>query len=273
MKKVISSILCILFIIIIQSQTVFAENNKKAYLVLPDGWQKAYAYIYNDSSSEEFKENNSWPGIEMDKDSEGIYYISIPDDYLAPKIIFNDGNDNKYPMDTQEGVSAPGLDINTSMILIDEKWMSYSDYKSVNDKSDAEVTNEKEENNSLCITSFNADKSKGNINEKVMFTVDVQGGSNNYQYYYYVDGDLIEDSAENKFKYSFKKTGEYEIKVKVIDNNNGNTRYKIINNYIIEATSEDGTYKLVVLLVVMVFIFGILYILIKRIRLKKYISK
>lgn len=272
MKKVISSILCILFMIIIQSKNVFAENDKKAYLILPDGWQKAYAYIYNDASSGEFKENNSWPGVEMDKNSEGIYYINIPNDYSVPKIIFSDGNDNKYPKDTQEGVSEPGLDITDSMILVDQKWISYSDYEEQNNKKDNEEIDEKEEDNNLCITSFNANKPKGKLNEKVIYSVDVQGGSDNYQYYYYVDGDLIENSAENKFEYSFNKDGEYEIKVKVIDNDNGNTRYKIINNYLVEDNNESGNYNVILILVAMVIIAGFLYILIKRVKQNKFIS-
>ena len=46
-----------------------------------------YAYVYDD----DINENDSWPGIEMEKESDGKYSYTFVNDWNNPYIIFNDG--------------------------------------------------------------------------------------------------------------------------------------------------------------------------------------
>ena len=46
-----------------------------------------YAYVYDD----DINENDSWPGIEMKKESDGKYSYTFVNDWNNPYIIFNDG--------------------------------------------------------------------------------------------------------------------------------------------------------------------------------------
>lgn len=83
-------------------EITFRENYEvkegtKVYFEKPDDWNdEVYAYVYN---YDEF-ENRWWPGIEMEKESDGRYSYTLEEDWQSPLIIFNDGDDegcSQYP--------------------------------------------------------------------------------------------------------------------------------------------------------------------------------
>ncbi len=64
------------------------EKGTKVYFEKPDSWaDEIYAYVYD---VDEF-ENDSWPGVEMTKESDGTYSYTFDRDWDTPYIIFNDG--------------------------------------------------------------------------------------------------------------------------------------------------------------------------------------
>lgn len=61
----------------------------KVYFEKPDDWDDdIHAYVYD---SNEY-ENRMWPGVEMEKTSDGKYCYTFDDDWDSPYIIFNDGD-------------------------------------------------------------------------------------------------------------------------------------------------------------------------------------
>ena len=75
------------------------SSGTKVYFEKPDSWgDQIFAYVYND----ELYENETWPGIEMTKESDGKYSYTFEDDWETPYIIFNDGDfadSQQYPAD------------------------------------------------------------------------------------------------------------------------------------------------------------------------------
>lgn len=75
------------------------EEGTKVYFEKPDSWdEQIFAYVYND----EMYENETWPGIEMTKESDGKYSYTFTKDWETPYIIFNDGDfadSQQYPAD------------------------------------------------------------------------------------------------------------------------------------------------------------------------------
>ena len=91
-----------------------------AYMKKPSSWANAYCYVYNENPDPSIpvQQNAPWPGVAMTSVGNGIYSYEVPD-YDNPRVIFTDGKaegTTKYPADTQEGVDAPGLEIEGSMI-------------------------------------------------------------------------------------------------------------------------------------------------------------
>lgn len=75
------------------------SSGTKVYFEKPDSWgDQIFAYVYND----ELYENETWPGIEMTKESSGKYSYTFTEDWETPYIIFNDGDfadSQQYPAD------------------------------------------------------------------------------------------------------------------------------------------------------------------------------
>ncbi|MBR2175771.1 MAG: starch-binding protein, partial [Clostridia bacterium] len=73
----------------------------------PDDWgDDLNAYVYGD----ERRENASWPGLPMTKNSDGTYSYVVPGDINNPLIIFNDGK-YQYP-----SANKPGLEVEEGKI-------------------------------------------------------------------------------------------------------------------------------------------------------------
>lgn len=65
------------------------EKGVKVYFEKPDSWDdEIYAYVYND----DLDENDSWPGVEMEKTDDGKYCYTFTKYFETPYIIFNDGD-------------------------------------------------------------------------------------------------------------------------------------------------------------------------------------
>ena len=75
------------------------STGTKVYFEKPESWdEQLFAYVYND----EMYENETWPGIEMTKESDGKYSYTFTKDWETPYIIFNDGDfadSQQYPAD------------------------------------------------------------------------------------------------------------------------------------------------------------------------------
>lgn len=70
-------------------QTYEITKGVKVYFEKPDDWDdEIYAYVYND----DLDENDIWPGIEMEKTSDGKYCYTFTKYFETPYIIFNDGD-------------------------------------------------------------------------------------------------------------------------------------------------------------------------------------
>lgn len=70
----------------------------RVYLNNPVAWEHPHVYIYNDNSGEQANLFGEWPGMELTKEQDYIYYIEITKDMIASeenlanyKIIFNNG--------------------------------------------------------------------------------------------------------------------------------------------------------------------------------------
>ncbi|MCH5297212.1 MAG: starch-binding protein [Ruminococcus sp.] len=70
-------------------QTYEIKKDVKVYFEKPDDWDdEIYAYVYNDY----LDENDDWPGVEMEKTSDGKYCYVFTNYFETPYIIFNDGD-------------------------------------------------------------------------------------------------------------------------------------------------------------------------------------
>lgn len=70
-------------------QTYEITKGVKVYFEKPDDWDdEIYAYVYND----DLDENDIWPGIEMEKTSDGKYCYTFTKYFETPYVIFNDGD-------------------------------------------------------------------------------------------------------------------------------------------------------------------------------------
>ncbi len=85
-------------------QTYSIRSGDTVYFEKPDDWDDdIYAYVYND----ELDENASWPGLPMEKKSDGTYSYTFTYDWETPYIIFNDG----YATDSVQYPSGEGLTV------------------------------------------------------------------------------------------------------------------------------------------------------------------
>lgn len=79
-------------------EITFRESYKvasgtKVYFEKPSDWaDKLYAYVYD----ADVNENDTWPGVEMKKESDGKYSYTLDKEWDSPLIIFNDNN-SQYP--------------------------------------------------------------------------------------------------------------------------------------------------------------------------------
>lgn len=73
------------------------KKGTRVYFEKPDDWNdEVYAYVYN---LDEY-ENSWWPGVKMEKESDGKYSYTLEEDWQSPLIIFNDGEEadsTQYP--------------------------------------------------------------------------------------------------------------------------------------------------------------------------------
>ena len=181
-----------------------------AYLKLPAGWDKAYAYVYNDDPTapkgSAVKENAAWPGVEMTKVSDGLYKYEMPGEdegYDNPLIIFTNGvkeGTKKYPADTATQVDAEGLKCEGSMICDGTSWKEYED-----------ITKKKLE------ASLTSDKDSVEEKEKVKLTAKATGGSKKYTYTFKVDGEEIYSGEKSTFEWTPEKEGTYKVTVEAND--------------------------------------------------------
>ncbi|MDE6210026.1 MAG: starch-binding protein [Lachnospiraceae bacterium] len=68
-------------------------NGVKIYFEKPDDWgERISAYVYDETSYSETKQNSAWPGVAMEKEADGTYSYTFTEEWLAPLVIFTDGN-------------------------------------------------------------------------------------------------------------------------------------------------------------------------------------
>ena len=89
------------------------EVSNVIYATKPAGWNKVYAYVYNDTTS---KNNGTWPGVEMTQltadDScakAGAYKYEVPDlGEGTYRVIFTNGSGSQTPGASQPGIEFSG---------------------------------------------------------------------------------------------------------------------------------------------------------------------
>lgn len=90
---------------------IFKKQNKiqsqtKIYFEKPSDWgNDIYAYVYDETSYSNVKENKEWPGIRMTKEKNGLYSYTFSDEWTNPLVIFTDGNNQS------NGVLEPGEEV------------------------------------------------------------------------------------------------------------------------------------------------------------------
>ena len=96
-------------------QTVWFDNSSY-------NWSRVYCYLYGDNGSV-----SDWPGVEMRKTSDNLYYYEIPRGYENGRVLFTedrDSSDHRYP-----GADQPGLELNGNSMMFgrDHSWTTYTD--------------------------------------------------------------------------------------------------------------------------------------------------
>ena len=100
------------------TQTVYFNNNYY-------NWSRVYCYIYADSNGGIIS-NGDWPGKEMTKGTNNIYYYDVPKGLENGRAIFtehSDNNDHRYP-----GDGDPGMDLNNNSMIFgkNRSWTVYT---------------------------------------------------------------------------------------------------------------------------------------------------
>lgn len=75
----------------------------KIYFKKPASWgDNVNAYIYDETSYSETKQNKAWPGAKLEKEADGTYSYTFEEEWIAPLVIFSDGQ-NQYPRQLEPG--------------------------------------------------------------------------------------------------------------------------------------------------------------------------
>ena len=96
----------------VTGQTIYFDNN--AY-----GWSNVYCYIYNDSDSAA-----AWPGAQMTRGSDNVYYLSVPSGYENGYAMFaeSETSSNRYPADMEPGLPIGGKSME---LAANHSWVEY----------------------------------------------------------------------------------------------------------------------------------------------------
>jgi len=79
-------------------------------------WNQVYCYIYNDDRS-----LAEWPGTKMTKENNNVWFMEVPSEFEACKVLFTDNNGQQIP-----GANESGLDYSGSaMIYKNNSWVEY----------------------------------------------------------------------------------------------------------------------------------------------------
>lgn len=103
--KVLCLVLCLALVVstaMIGLVTAFAASGDTIYCKAKSSWSTVYVYMWNGGGE---TKNADWPGQQMTKGSDGIYYYSLPADYA--NVIFNNGSgdqtgDMSYPGNSKQ---------------------------------------------------------------------------------------------------------------------------------------------------------------------------
>ena len=101
-----------------------AQWGNYVYLKKPWDWNDdIYCYVYSDSDD---KKNADWPGIKMEKMSNGLFRYQIPNTISHATVMFSDSSGKQYP-----GVDQPGKTYSNESMIADAtnnwSWTKYSD--------------------------------------------------------------------------------------------------------------------------------------------------
>ena len=96
----------------VDGQYIYFDNN--AY-----NWSNVYCYLYTDDG-----EVAAWPGTQMTKGSNNVYYMSVPSGYENAYAMFteSDGSANRYPADMEPGLPLGGKSMQLSA---NHTWAEY----------------------------------------------------------------------------------------------------------------------------------------------------
>lgn len=172
----------------------------------PNNWANPYMYIYRDFDGET-EEVAPWPGVKLEKDSDGWYSYSQPL-WEDAKVIFSNAGGSQNPGQGQAGYS-----------VTDEMWYYKGTWYTTNPLAPT-------------IKNISTDKkSPQGINESIEISVDASG-SGTLQYKFEIEKEnnskILKDYSEaNIATWLPEEEGNYKIKVSVKDSN-GKESQKII---------------------------------------------
>ena len=192
----------------------------EAYLKMPTGWTgtpKAYIYDMSNDTS-----NDTFPGKEMTKVSDGLYSMEVSESYSKPGVIFICGT-NRYPADKEKGLVIDGK----SMVYDGEKWSEYiTEKKLTAGKISTDVKSPQEVGNEITISTGNA-----------------TGGDGDITYQIEVGGEVISKySSKTEAVWKPEKEGKYTIKV-IAKDAKGNTAESTAE-YEISDLNQEGNLKI-----------------------------
>ena len=88
-------------------------------------WNSVYCYVYDDSGSQVI-ENAAWPGVQMTKDSSGLYVYEVPENLQNGRVLFNAGSSGpQIPEQNQPGFEIGG----SSKLYQNGEWKDYEPEK------------------------------------------------------------------------------------------------------------------------------------------------
>ncbi len=206
---------------------VIVTEGTTAKIKLPNGWNSANIYVYDESGSS-VKTLADWPGVAMNNEGNNVYSYTLPEGWGEnTRVIFNDGN-NQIPAAQQ-----PGLSLKPGECRIYE-----------NNSWNLVVT---ETIKPIKIESFTTNKLSPQIADTtITLSSEANGGSGELEYKFVVTN--IDNETEKVIKnfdsssvadWTPTVAGEYKVTVTVKDSK-GNTESKTLeSNYIIENRVSD----------------------------------
>ena len=113
-KRLLSLVIVLAMALSMMPMIAFAAGTTTVYCQAPSGWSSCKAYWWGSTGT-----NPNWPGVDMTKNSEGIWTFDVPSD--ATGLIFNNGTG------TQTANLQVPTDDKIMYVFGNRQWVPYGD--------------------------------------------------------------------------------------------------------------------------------------------------